>query len=171
MKKLVLILAVILPMAVLAQKTPVDKLFEKYANQKGFTTVNISGKLLSFASQFDTGDVATTQMLSDLKGIRILSVEDSELNKKLDFYAELEKEGFFKNASYEVLMEVTEDNEVVRFLAKDTGNGKISDLLLVVGGDNNALISISGLIDPKNISKITKSLDINLGDINMDIKK
>jgi hypothetical protein len=171
MKKLIFILAVVLPMAVLAQKTPVDKLFEKYANQKGFTTVNISGKLLSFASQFDTGDEATTKMLSDLKGIRILSVEDSELNKKLDFYAELEKEGFFKNNSYEVLMEVTEDNEVVRFLAKDTGNGKISDLLLVVGGDNNALISISGLIDPKNIGKITKSLDINMGDIDIDIKK
>ena len=36
MKKLVLLLAVLLPLAVLAQKTPVDKLFEKYANQKGF---------------------------------------------------------------------------------------------------------------------------------------
>ena len=42
MKKLLLIIAVVLPMAVLAQKSPVDKLFDKYANQKGFTTVNIS---------------------------------------------------------------------------------------------------------------------------------
>ena len=171
MKKLLLILAVILPMAVLAQKTPVDRLFEKYANQKGFTTVNISGKLLSFASQFDTGDEATTKLMAGLNGIRILSVEDDELNKKLDFYAELEKEGFFKNNSYEVLMEVTEDDEVVRFLAKDAGNGKISDLLLVVGGDDNALISISGMIDPKDIGKITKTLDIDLGDIDVDVKK
>ncbi len=56
MKKLILILAIILPMAVLAQKSPVDKLFDKYANQKGFTTVNISGKLLGFAAQIETGD-------------------------------------------------------------------------------------------------------------------
>ena len=70
MKKLVLMLAVLLPMAVLAQKTPVDKLFEKYANQKGFTTVNISGKLLGFASQMETGDKATSDMLSSLNGIR-----------------------------------------------------------------------------------------------------
>jgi hypothetical protein len=125
MKKLVLILAVVLPLAVLAQKTPVDKLFEKYANQKGFTTVNISGKLLGFASQIETGDKATTDLLSGLKGIRVLTVEDSELNKTLDFYAELEKDGFFKNNNFEVLMEVTEPNEVVRFLAKDAGNGKI----------------------------------------------
>lgn len=167
MKKLVLILAVVLPLAVLAQKTPVDKLFEKYANQKGFTTVNISGKLLGFASQIETGDKETTDMLSGLKGIRVLTVEDSELNKTLDFYAELEKDGFFKNNNFEVLMEVTEPNEVVRFLAKDAGNGKLSDLLLVVGGDENTLISISGMIDPQSIGKITKAMNIDVGDINV----
>ncbi len=147
----------------LAQKTPVDKLFDKYANQKGFTTVNISGKLLGFASQMEAGDKATTDMLSSLSGIRVLTVEDPEINKNLDFYAELEKDGFFKNNNFEVLMEVTEKSEVVRFLARDAGNGKISDLLLVVGGDDNTLISISGIIDPKNISKITDAMNINIG--------
>ncbi len=164
MKKLILILAVVLPMAVLAQKSPVDKLFDKYANQKGLTTVNISGKLLGFAAQIDTGDEDVSDMLSGLNGIRVLTVEDNELNKKLDFYKELEAEGFFKNNDFEVLMEVTEDDEVVRFLAKDAGNGKISDLLLVVGGDDNALISISGIINPEDIGKITKSLNVDVGD-------
>ncbi len=164
MKKLILVLAMLLPMAVLAQKSPVDKLFEKYANQKGFTTVNISGKLLGFASNLDTGDEATKNMLNGLTGIRVLTVEDDELNKKIDFYKELEADGFFKNNEYEVLMEVTEDDEVVRFLAKDAGNGKISDLLLVVGGDDNALISIQGIIDPENIGKITKAVNVDVGD-------
>ncbi|RIJ46605.1 DUF4252 domain-containing protein [Maribellus luteus] len=164
MKKLILVLALILPLAVFAQKDPVDKLFSKYANQKGFTTVNISGKLLGFAAQIDTGDETTKDLLSGLKGIRVLSVEDDELNKKIDFYKELEADGFFKNNDFEVLMEVTEENEVVRFLARDAGNGKISDLLLVVGGDDNALISISGIIDPENIGKITKAVNIDVGD-------
>ena len=65
-------------------------------------------------------------------------------------------------------MEVTEDDEVVRFLAKDAGNGKISDLLLVVGGNDNALISISGIINPESIGKITKAMNIDVG--NVDIK-
>lgn len=164
MKKLILILAIVLPMAVLAQKSPVDKLFDKYANQKGFTTVNISGKLLGFAAQVDTGDKDVSNMLSGLNGIRVLTVEDDELNKKLDFYKELEMEGFFKNNDFEVLMEVTEEDEVVRFLAKDAGNGKISDLLLIVGGDDNALISISGIINPEDIGKITKAVNIDVGD-------
>ncbi len=168
MKKLILILAIVLPMAVLAQNTPVDKLFEKYANQKGFTTVNISGKLLGFAAQLETGDEATSDMLSSLKGIRVLTVEDDELNKQLDFFKELDSDGFFKNNNFEVLMEVTEENEVVRFLAKDAGNGKISDLLLIVGGDDNTLISISGIINPESISKITGALNIDVGDIGVN---
>ncbi len=163
MKRLIFILVFMLPLVTFAQKSPVDKLFEKYANKEGFTTVNISGKLLGLAGNFNSGDKATSEMISNLKGIRILTVDNAALTGKLDFYAELEKDGFFKNNEYEVLMEVTEATEVVRFLAKDGGNGKLSDLLLVVGGDNNTLISISGLIDPENIGKITNSLNIDVG--------
>jgi hypothetical protein len=101
-------------------------------------------------------------MLSKLTGIRILSVENSEITGKLDFYEELSKDGFFDNNEFEVLMEVTESDEVVRFLAKDAGNGKFSDLILVVGGDDSALISISGIINPENIGKITRAVDIDL---------
>lgn len=162
MKKLLLILAMVLPMAVFAQKSPVDKLFEKYANTDGMTTVSISGKLLGFAAQIETGDETTKNMLSSLSGVRILTVDDDELNKKLDFYQELKKDGFFKDNKFEVLMEVTEKDEVVRFLAKDAGNGKISDLLLVVGGDDNVLISIGGIIDPEDIGKITKAVNIDV---------
>ena len=161
MKKLILLLAILLPLAVVAQKTAVDKLFEKYANKEGFTTVNISGKLLGFASNIETGDKSTSEMLSKLTGIRILSVDDKSLTGELDFYAELKKDGFFNNNDFEVLMEVTNENEVVRFLAKNAENGKLSDLILVVGGDDNTLISISGMIDPENIGKITQSLDID----------
>ncbi|SHE40060.1 protein of unknown function [Mariniphaga anaerophila] len=162
MKRLFLLFAIVLPMAVLAQKSPVDKLFEKYANKEGFTTVNISGKLLGFASKLETGDDETSDMLSQLSGVRVLTADNEELTGKLDFYEELRKDGFFDNNDYEVLMEITEANEIVRFLGKDGGNGKFSDLILVIGGGDNTLISIQGVIDPENIGKITKSLDIDV---------
>ncbi len=59
-------------------------------------------------------------------------------------------------------MEVTEEDEVVRFFGRSAGNGKFSELLLVVGGDDNALISIRGIIDPEDIGKITGALDIDI---------
>ena len=162
MKKLVLIIIMILPLTVLGQNSPVDKLFEKYANKEGFTTVNISGKLLGLAGKVENGNNATNEMLSKLTGIRILTVENKELTGKLDFFDELNKAGFFDNNDFEVLMEVTEKNEVVRFLARDNGKGEFSDLILVVGGDDNALISITGIIDPKNIGELTKELNIDM---------
>lgn len=167
MKRLIMFVAMLVPLALAAQKSPVDKLFEKYANQKGFTTVNISGKLLGFAGKLDTGNPETSKMLNNLTGIRILSVDDDDLNKQVDFYTELDKEGFFKNNTYESLMDVTEDDQIVRFYARETEGGKFSELLLVVGGkDDNTLISIRGLIDPENIGKITGALDIDV-----DVKK
>jgi len=163
MKRILLTLVLLIPFWVMAQdNSPVDKLFNKYANKEGFTTVNISGKLLSFASQFDDSKSKETEMLAKLSGIRILSVENKELNKNLNFYKELEADGFFKNHNYEVLMEVTESNEVVRFYGRNGEKGKLSELLLVVGGNDNTLISIRGVIDPDDIAKIAGSLDVDI---------
>lgn len=149
------------PIAAMAQKSPVDKLFEKYANRDGITTVNISGALLSFAAQAD-GKSAEADMISKLKGIRILTVEDDALNKELDFFKEMEGDSFFKKNDYESLMEITDKDEIVRFYARKADGGQFSELLLIVGGDDNTLISIQGLIDPANIGKITGALDIDI---------
>jgi len=163
MKKLLMTLILLIPIWVMAQdNSPIDKLFNKYANREGFTTVNISGKLLSFASKFDDSKSKETAMLEKLSGIRILSVEDKDLNKGLNFYKELEADGFFKNNNYEVLMEVTDKNEVVRFYGRAGEKGKLSELLMVVGGNDNTLISIRGVIDPDDIGKITGSLDLGI---------
>ena len=159
MKKLLVLIICLIPLLGMAQKSPVDKLFEKYANKKGMTTVNISGALLGLASQMDKNS-PEGNLLADLDGVRILAVDDDDLNKSLDFYKELENDGFFKDHDYQVLMEVTEEDEVVRFFGRDAGAVKFSELLLVVGGDDNALISIRGLIDPENIGKITGALNI-----------
>ncbi len=164
MKRILITLILLIPLVVWAQEnSPIDKLFNKYANKDGFTTVNISGKLLSFASKLDDSKSNETAMLEKLSGIRILSVEDKEMNKGLNFYKELEADGFFKNHNYEALMEVTEKNEVVRFYGRTGEKGKLSELLLVIGGDDNTLISIRGVIDPDDIGKITGSLNINTG--------
>jgi len=163
MKKILMTLILLIPLWVMAQdNSPIDKLFNKYANREGFTTVNISGKLLSFASKFDDSKSSETAMLEKLSGIRILSVENKDLNKDLNFYKELETDGFFKNNNYEVLMEVTDKDEVVRFYGRAGEKGKLSELLLVVGGNDNTLISIRGVIDPDDISKITGSLDLGI---------
>ena len=163
MKRILLILVLLIPVLVMAQdNSPIDKLFNKYANKDGFTTVNISGKLLGFASKLDDSNSKEAAMLEKISAIRILSVEDSVMNKTLNFYKELEADGFIKNNNYEVLMEVTGKDEIVRFYGRSGEKGKLSELLLVVGGNDNTLISIRGLIDPNDIGKITGSLNLGV---------
>jgi hypothetical protein len=169
MKRILIALVMLIPLFGIAQdNSPIDKLFNKYANKDGFSTVNISGKLLNFASQSDGSDSKEAAMLGKISGIRILTVENKDLNKNLNFYKELEADGFFKNNIYESLMEVTEKNEIVRFYGRNGEKGKLSELLLVIGGEENTLISIRGLIDPNDIAKITGSLNI---DVNSNDKK
>jgi len=163
MKKLVLILVLLIPLWVMAQdNSPIDKLFNKYANKEGFTTVNISGRLLSLANSFADKKEDEIEMLNKISGIRVLSAEDSIVNKDLNFYKELESDGFFRNNKYEVLMEVTDKDEVVRFYGRSGSNGKLSELLLVVGGSSNTLISIRGVINPEDIGKLTGSLTMGI---------
>lgn len=163
MKRLLILLVLLVPLFGMAQEnSPVDKLFNKYANKDGFTTVNISGKLLNFASKLDDSKNKNSEMLDKISAIRILSVEDSTMNKKLNFYKELEGDNFFKSNNYESLMEVTDKNEVVRFYGRSSDKGKLSELLLVVGGSSNTLISIRGVIDPDDIGKLTGSLNLGV---------
>ena len=165
MKQIILFIALSLSVMVNAQESesPVDKLFNKYANKDGFTTVNISGALLNWMGDTEkSDDDKVTHLLSKLSGIRILSVEDSVLNTKLNFYKELEADGFFKNNHYESLLEVTEKDEVVRLYVRKGKDGKFAEMLLVVGGDDNALISIRGSINPNEIAKIAKQVNVDV---------
>ena len=163
MKRALLTLVLLIPFWVMAQdNSPIDKLFNKYANKDGFTTVNISGKLLSLANSFADKKEDEIEMLNKISGIRVLSANDSIVDKNLNFYKELEADGFFKNNKYEVLMEVTDKDEVVRFYGRSGSNGKLSELLLVVGGRSNTLISIRGVINPDDIGKLTGSLNMGI---------
>jgi hypothetical protein len=58
------------------------------------------------------------------------------------------------------MMVIKEKDENVRFLVREK-DSKVVELLLLVGSpDESVMISIQGDIDMKNISKITKSLNI-----------
>ena len=192
MKRLVVMMVMLLPLFVISQtkvltqlelnksprsnilileKSPVDKLFDKYSDKAGFKKVDISGKL--FASmrsgypasmpQFEEFYKQQFRTLLKIKGISILTVEDKNLNKSVNFYKELETEGFFNVNNYEVLMEVTGKDEMVHFYGrKIMGEDKYDELLIVIGGKENKVISIRGLIDPMEIGQVTKALDVDI---------
>lgn len=162
MRKLLLIVGLILPLSIMAQNE-VDKLFEKYEGEEGFTSVNITSKLLGFVAQFEHDDPNVKELMEQLSGIKILSVDDKALNEGLNFFDELDDQNFFKKIKndYEMVMDIKESDQDVKFYLKENKGGKIGELLMIVGGKNNALISIRGNFDMKNLSKLGSALEID----------
>ena len=141
-----------------AQSGPVEEMFNKYSEKPGFTVVSISSKMFSMFANKDTEKKDADEIINRLKSIKILSVEDSLLNKNLNFYSELSKK--LDLSVYEELMVVKEGPDITKFLIKQTGN-TISELLVITGGPGgNCLISIKGDLNLKNISDLSKSLDM-----------
>ncbi len=159
MKKVFLSLtALYLTLIIQAQGNPVDEMFNKYSEKQGFTVVSISSKMFSMFANKDPENKDADDVISKLKSIKILSVEDSLLNKNLNFYTELSKK--LDLSVYEELMVVKTGPDITKFLIKQRGN-IISELLVVKGGPGgNSLISIKGELNLKNISDMSKSIDI-----------
>ncbi len=159
MKKIFLsFTALCLTLMMQAQSGPVEEMFNKYSEKPGFTVVSISSKMFSMFANKDTEKKDADEIINRLKSIKILSVEDSLLNKNLNFYSELSKK--LDLSVYEELMVVKEGPDITKFLIKQTGN-TISELLVITGGPGgNSLISIKGDLNLKNISDLSKSLDM-----------
>ncbi len=141
-----------------AQGNPVDELFNKYSEREGFTVVTISGKMFNMFSQQNTEAGPEGKVMSKLNSIRILSVEDSGLNRSINFYSELSKKLDF--SVFEELMVVKEGQDITKFLIRQKGD-IISELLVITGGPGgNSLISIQGNLDMKSLSEISKEIGI-----------
>jgi hypothetical protein len=141
-----------------SQTAAIDYMFQKYGEREGFTVVSISGRMLSMFSDRETTGEKSEDLTARLKSIRILSVEDSLLNKNLNFYTELSK--ILNFSVYEELMIVKEGPDITRFLIRQKGD-VISELLVITGGPGgNSLISITGNLDLKSISNLSKEMDM-----------
>ena len=154
------LILIMISLSAFAQKNPVDKLFEKYGGKDGFTTIFISSKMFSMFSEMETSDDEINNMISNIESIKILTTEDeSLLDPGINFYKEIMDE--LSIDEYEELMVVKEKDQDIKFLVKEKED-VIVELLLVIGGkENNALISIRGIIDLKSISRISKSLNVH----------
>ncbi|MDA3780989.1 MAG: DUF4252 domain-containing protein [Bacteroidales bacterium] len=153
-----------------AQNSTVDKLFDKFSGQEGYTSVYISSYMFSMFSEVEYEDKEMDKLVNKLKSIKILAADNiSTAQFQKDIIEKLPL------TEYEQLMVVKEKGENVTFYINEN-NGLIIELLLItLGEEDNAIICIQGDIDLKNISKLSKSMKIesleHLEDIDDEIEK
>lgn len=152
------ILLVAASFAAIAQTGPVDRLFEKYSNKEGFTSVYISRGMFSLFAEMETDDEEFDKIFKNLREIKIISSSKSGKAGDVDFYNEVIKD--LPVELYEELMVVREKDQNFRFLMMEE-NGFVSELLMIAGGSkNNALISIRGEIDLKSIASLSRAMNL-----------
>ncbi len=140
----------------------IDKLFDKYSDTEGYTSVYISKYMFDMFRNKDT-DVKTqedlSQVMSKLNCIKIIATDDDPSTPApVNLYQEVMK--VLPPSSYKEIMVIKDKGQNVKFYAREV-NGKVAELLMLVGGaDENVLISIQGDIDMKNISKLAESMNI-----------
>ena len=166
--KLTLTIAAFLALSSLANaQSPFDKFYEKYSTQEGYTAVKISKELFQmFASMGDDkSDSSTLEMkkvMDQLSGMKVLSCKPDSLKpgKATAFYNEAT--ALFANPAYKELMTVNDGGNNVRFLTKQDGKGKISEMVMMAKGkDEIVVLNLTGQIDLSTISKISKSMNIH----------
>lgn len=140
-----------------AQQDAITTYFDKYVEDEEFMVVYISPKMFEMIGKLDIDemDEEVKDVLSDLKGLRILSRDT--LGSK--YYKEAIS--LINPKEYETLMTVRDEGENVQFLLKENEKGEIIELLLLVGGDEFFLLSFLGTIDLKKISKLANNFEVS----------
>jgi len=165
--KLTLIVTAFLALSSLTNaQSSFDKLYEKYSTQEGFTSVNISKELFQmFASMGDQKDTSVREMkkvMNQLNGLKVLTCKPDSMKpgKASAFFNEAT--ALFNNAAYKELMTVNDDGNAIRFLTKQDGNGKITELVMTAKGKEEIVVlDMTGLIDLSTVSRISKSMNIH----------
>ena len=161
MKKIAVILLLCLATSarLAAQGDVISTLFEKYYNDESFTKVSVSSKMFDLFTKIEPGDEDEKEILdaiSKLKGLKVLAA-DSVANPKKIYDEVISK---IASNGYDELMEVKDAEENMKFMIHEKGP-IIDELVMVVGGKRHfVVISLYGEIDLKNISKLSKSMNV-----------
>ena len=175
MKQFMVGAVMLISSAAFAQGDAITKFFSKYQNDETFSQVTISSKMFSMLTNMEVDDAEDQEVInaiSKLKGLRILAKEETRDGRLL--YKEALS--LIPVKEYEELMSVRDDDKDMKFFIKETSPGKIGELVMVAGGNDEFMVlSLFGEIDLKQIGKIGSKMDIdgldNLHKLDDDKKK
>ncbi len=160
--KIVFVLAAMsIGSSAMAQANAIDKYFQQYLDDERFTVVYISARLFQMFDNMDINGLddeeskAVTDIAKDLRGLRILTAEENAAQ----FYKEAKAK--INTSEYELLMTVrSKGHQNLEFLVKEGTEGKIEELLLIGGGDDEdfVLMSFVGNLDLNKVSKMANGM-------------
>lgn len=172
MKKIFIIFALAFShfFMVSGQSDKFDRLFEKYQEVEGVTSIKIAKPMFSMLSSLNIDDSQLDQikpLLSKINGLKILITENPEkANSKEGIQvqthlAQLNKDvaSYLKTLNYNEIMSVNNSGAKIKFLSAEAKDGILDDLLLSIDGGKgeNILVMLDGKLSMDDVNKIINS--------------
>ncbi|RMA64623.1 DUF4252 domain-containing protein [Ulvibacter antarcticus] len=164
MKKIALLIAlVVTPMFIHAQNA-----FDSFEDEKDVTSVVVTKNMFKLLSKMDLDSTdpeakAYLEMVDNLENIKIFTTDNPAVAKKMETSV---NSYVSKSNGLGELMRVKDDGKNIKFYSKEGKNDNfVSELLMfmignVDGKDMTVIMSITGNIDLKQISKLTEELKV-----------
>ena len=104
--------------------------------------LKVPGFVMRLAASLGDLDREEKELLRSMRSVTVLTIEDSHHYPGVNFTEEIRLNG----DHYKMLMEVHDGDEDVLIAAREK-NGKVRDLIVVVGGDDNVLVHVRGRME------------------------
>lgn len=162
MKKLIVIIVIaLIPLFSQAQS------FSKYADMKGVSSMVMTSEMFKLLADidFESDDPEVKQyikLIENLEDIKVLSTQDTSIATKM----QQDVNSYLTSASLNELMSFKDDGKEVKFYSKPgSRKGSVSQLFMFLNGMEEGepmtvIMSITGDIDLKEVSKLAKDLEV-----------
>ncbi|MBQ4821742.1 DUF4252 domain-containing protein [Aquimarina sp. MMG016] len=176
MKKLVIVLV----FAVLPYISSAQNNFDKYENMKDVSSVVVTSKMFKLLSKIDieSNDKEVQEymnLVEKIKNIKVFATDNDEVGQQMR--ADVAK--YLKSSTLDELMRVNSDGKNVKFYSKPgKDDDHVSELFMFLDGvqekgdgPDTVVLTITGDIDLKQVSKIADHLNVPGGEELKNVKK
>jgi hypothetical protein len=148
--------------ALSAQTIGTEILYQKYKGEEGIISIWLPGIAMKIAASIADLDDEEGDLLRSIRSLRVLTIDDNSLYPDVNFAKEVRLTPG-KNG-YQVLIEISDGKEDVLILGREK-NGKLKDILVLVGGEENVMVHIKGRMNTDMIESIAQVAGLDQVDI------
>lgn len=166
MKQFILsmVIAVVASVTMSAQNS-YNSLYDRFSSADGVTKVNVGPLLMGLCNLcMDEDDDEARQLVKGISSVSVMDLSDCSEEVRKDFREAADK---INSKDMELLMEVSDESDILKIFVKKSGD-HLSRFLLVNIGDDPCMVNISGKISMKDIDKL---IEQNRGGADIEIVK
>ena len=145
MKKISLLLTLVIVCLTQVKAIDVEGMFVKYKHSHNADNVSIGYPLMKLACLFISDNNKDADIVKSINSVRVMDLEACSETIKDQFTRDA---NLLSDKRYEVLLDVNEEDEHTRILAKRK-NKIIKELIILQTGKEALLLRITGKMDPQ----------------------